>query len=128
MNTARHIVACIGLVALQLMLAQPSLLPGTWINIVPPAIGTIFAILVGRVSLGFVVVVLAILGPVMVFSILFLIAGVAWPGEAAAHVRVNMSLSNFLAILSPPFVGAVVWLAARHLTSHSSGRAKARAA
>jgi hypothetical protein len=127
-HIARHIFACIGLVALQFVLAQSSYLPGTWINIIPPAIGTIFAFLVGRVSLEFVIVTLIIVGPIMVLSVLFLIAGVAWPGDAAAHVKAHMSVGSFLAVLSPPVVGAVTWLAIRHLTNHSSGRAKARAA
>jgi len=127
MSTARHIVACIGLVALQFVLAQ-FYLPGPWQNIAPPAIGTIFAVLVGRASLEFVFLTLTIIGPVMVLGVLFLVAGVAWPGEAAAHLRANMSPGNFLAILAPPFVGAATWLAVQRLTTNSSGRAKARAA
>lgn len=122
MRITRHIIACIGLVALQFLLAQSSYLPGAWINIVPPAIGTIFAVLVGRVSLEFVIFTLVIVGPIMVLSVLFLMAGVAWPGDAAAHVQAHMSLGNLLAVLSPPFVGAITWLAIRHL--HQSLRSQ----
>jgi hypothetical protein len=127
MPTARHIVACIGLVALQFVLVQLSL-PGRWPNIAAPFIATIFAVLVGRVSLEFVVLILAIVGPVMTLGVLFLMSGVAWPGAAAAHLRATISLANLLTILAPPFVGAATWLAVNHLTIHSSGRAKARAA
>jgi len=63
----------------------------------------------------------------MVFGTLFLMVGVAWPGQAATHLRADMPLGSFLAVTAQPLVGAATWFVAQRLT-RPSGRAKARAA
>jgi len=126
MQTLRHIIGCICLAATPFM---PSLhLPGYWVNVLPPLTGTLLAVLIGRVSLPFVVLVLVVTGPVMVFGTLFLMAGVAWPGQAAAHLRADMPVGSFLAVAAQPLAGAVTWFVAQRLTTRPSGRAEARAA
>lgn len=127
MLTARHILACIALVALQFLLPQ-FYLPELWPNIAAPFVATVSAVFIGPVSLEFVFLTLTIVGPVMMLGVLFLMSGIAWPGVAAEHLSASMSLSNLLVLLAPPFVGSATWLATKHLTNHSSGRAKARAA
>jgi hypothetical protein len=102
MRTFRHIIGCICLVAIPFMLSSTHL-PAYWVNVLPPLMGTLLAVLIGRVSLLFVILVLVVTGPVMVFSTLYLMAGVAWPGQAAAHLRADMPLGTFLAITAQPW-------------------------
>ena len=127
MQTIRHLIGCICLVAAPFMLSSPHF-PAYLVNVLPPLMGTLLAVLIGRVSLPFVILVLIVTGPVMVFSTLFLMAGVAWPGQAAAHLRTDMPLGSFLAVTAQPLVGAATWFVAQRLTNRPSGRAKARAA
>ncbi|MGN6281380.1 hypothetical protein [Frateuria sp.] len=127
MQTFRHLISCICLVAAPFMLSSPHF-PAYWVNVLPPLMGTLLAVLIGRVSLPFVILVLIVTGPIMVFSTLFLMAGIAWPGQAVAHLRADMPFGGFLAVTAQPLVGAATWFVAQRLTNRSSGRAKARAA
>lgn len=124
MRTIRHLLACIALVVVYVLID----LPMPWGYFVPSVTATIAAVLIGRISLSFVVLTLTIIGPVMVLSVLFLISGISWPGQAAEHLSANMSAGRLVGALAPPFLGAATWLALHYLTSRSSGRAQARAA
>ena len=124
MRTTRHLLACMTMVVVYFLLD----LRMPWGYFVPSIAATTAAVLIGRVSLSFVVLTLAIIGPVMVLGVLFLISGTSWPGHASEHLSANMSVAQFVGILAPPFLGAATWLALRYLIIRSSGRAQARAA
>lgn len=123
MRTIRQIIACIALVVVYFLLDVPM----PWGYFVPSIAATATAVLIGRVSFSFVVLMLAIIGPVMVLTTLFLISGTSWPGQAADHLFSAMSFVNFSGVLAPPFVGAATWLSLHHLAVRPSQRTRARA-
>jgi hypothetical protein len=117
MRYVRHVVACIVLVAAYLLLQDA---PTPWVYFVPAVGATVAAGLIGRVSLPFVFLVFAFLGPIVILSTLFLVTGTSWPGQAAEHLRAAISIGAFIGILAPPFVGSVTWIAMRYLTIRST--------
>ena len=115
----RAAIASIVLVVAYLLLVTVSPPFAAWFA--PAILATVAACLIGRVSLPYVFLVLAVLGPIMTLCTLFLIAGTSWPGQAAGHLRAGMSFGNLLEILAAPFIGSATWLAMRYLTIRPSG-------
>ncbi len=111
MKAARNLLAGSVLVGAYLLLDLPS----PWLYFVPAMAATLVARLVGPLSLAFVMVVLTLLGPVIDFGVLLMIAGGIWPGEAAEHVVQNLPFGIFAGIIAPPCVGGATWFAVRRL-------------
>ena len=121
MHKARQFVACIALVVIDYLLVAYANLLSPWVYLVPSAAATVVAVLISRVSLPFVFVTLAIVGPILTFAVLFLMSGNMYAGQAAEHLRAAMSPSELLGICAPPFVGSAIWFVLRYLTIRSSG-------
>jgi len=114
MSLKRAAIACIVLVVAYLLLVQVSPPFAVWFA--PAILATVAACLIGRISLLYVFLVLAVLGPTMTLCTLFLVTGISSPGQAAENLRAVMLVGSFLEILAAPFIGSATWLAMRYLT------------